>query len=78
MQHNLIYDPSGFDGPASTMPMRMAVITILVSSWVLLMAYSGSLTSFQTVFKLKMPFSNLDTLYSTTKFKIGSIEGSVY
>ena len=50
---------------------RIATITMLFTALVVYAAYSASLTSFLAIFKTSMPFSDLESMYIKTSYKIG-------
>ena len=50
--------------------MRIALLTVLFASLLLFSMYSAALTSFLAVFKLQMPFDDLNSLYVTSSYKV--------
>ena len=68
----------GIEFEAKRFSTRVATITILFATLVVFAAYSASLTSFLAIFKVEMPFSDLETMYYETNYKIGSIRNTAF
>ena len=70
-QQGIEYEPKRFS-------TRIATITIFFATLVVFAAYSASLTSFLAVFKVSLPFTDLESMYYGTNYKIGSIRNTAF
>ena len=68
----------GIEYEAKRFSTRIATMTIFFATLVVFAAYSASLTSFLAIFKVEMPFSDLETMYYGTNYKIGSIRNTAF
>ena len=70
-QQGIEYEPKRFS-------TRIATVTFFFTSLVVFVAYSASLTSFLAIFKVTLPFTDLETMYHGTNYKIGSIRNTAF
>ena len=68
----------GIECEPKTFSTRIATITIFFATLVVFAAYSASLTSFLAVFKVRLPFTDLESMYYRTDYKIGSIHNTAF
>ena len=60
----------------NSMNAKLAIWWLLFAGLVLNASYSANLTSFLFVKKVKVPFTDLQSLASNTDYKVGSVAGS--
>ena len=65
---------SGIDEEPRSPAIRLAYLTVLLASVILYAMYCAGLTSFLAVFKLQMPFTNIDELYLNTDYRMVMID----
>ena len=70
-QQGIEFEPKRFS-------TRISVITILFATLVVFAAYSASLTSFLSVFKVSLPFKGIESMYHETNYKIGSVRNTAF
>ena len=68
----------GIEYEPKRLSTRVAAITIFFSTLVVFAAYSASLTSFLAIFKVSLPFTDLESMYHGTNYKIGSIRNTAF
>ena len=59
----------GTDFEPKRFSTRIATITIFFATLVVFASYSASLTSFLAVFKISLPFTDLESLYYRTNYR---------
>ena len=70
-QQGIEFEPKRFS-------TRISIITILFATLVVFAAYSASLTSFLSVFKVSLPFKGIESMYYETNYKIGSVQNTAF